>query len=155
MPRFTASATTAAALANASAVFGLDPAAAVNFKITSVVLGVNNAGGAITDFDVTVGLNRATTQGTTSGTATVNRADPASGASTITHVATAYSAQPALAATDAATWSFNSRGGLALNFNEWDIISTVGTANPLVLVQRSGAALPTSHSITWTVGWLE
>lgn len=155
MPRFTAQGTTAAALANGNGIFGLDPAAAANAKITSLVLGVNNAGNTVVDFDITVGLNRATTQGTTSGTATINKADPNSGASVITHVATAYSVQPTLAASDGWEWSFNSRGGLALNFNEWDIISGLGTANPLVLVQRSGAALPALHSVTWTLGWLE
>lgn len=155
MPYFTASGTTAAALANGNAIAALDPAAAVDFHIVGVVLGVNNAGGAITDFDLTVGLNRATARGTSSGTATVNRTDPNSGGSVITAVDNAWSVQPTLAATDGWLWSFNSRGGFAANFNLWDILSAVGTANPLVLVQRSGAALPASHSITWTVEWLE
>jgi hypothetical protein len=150
----TAQATTVGALANGNAVLSVIPAAAANFKITSVVLGVNNAGGAITDFDVSVGLNRATARGTSSGTATVNKADVNSGATAIL-VDNAWSVQPTLAAADGWMWSFNSRGGLALTFNEWDIVSTIGTANPLVFVQRSGAPLPASHSITVTVGWLE
>lgn len=156
MARFTAAVTGSAALANGNAIASVVPAAAANFKITSVVLGFNNSGGAITDFDGTVGLNRATARGTQTATATVNKADPNSGASQITGVdGPTWSAQPTLAATDGWTWPFNSRGGLALNFNEWDIISTVGTANPLVFVQRSGAALPASHSMTLTVGWFE
>jgi hypothetical protein len=147
--------TSAAALANGNAVLSLVPAAAANAKITSIVLGVNNAGGAITDFDLTVGLNRATARGTSSATATMNKADPNSGGTQITAVDTGWSVQPTLAASDGWTWSFNSRGGLALTFNEWDIVSNVGTANPLVFVQRSGAALPASHSITATITWLE
>lgn len=154
MPRMTAQVVTAAALANGNAIAGVVPAAAANCKITSVVLGINNSGGAITDFDVTVGLNRATARGTSTGTATVNKADVNSGATAIL-VDNAWSVQPTLAAADGWTWSFNSRGGLALNFNEWDIVSDIGTAKPLVFVQRSGAALPAAHSITLTVGWLE
>lgn len=155
MPYFTAQVTSATALANGNAIAGLVPAAAVNFKIMGVVLGVNNSGGAITDFDVTVGLNRATARGTSSATATVNRADPNSAPTAITAVDTGWSVQPTLAAADGWTWSFNSRGGLALNFNQWDIVSTVGAANPLVFVQRSGASLPASHAITLTVEWFE
>ena len=155
MPYFTAQATSAAALANGNAILSLVPAAAVNFKIMSVVFGVNNAGGAITDFDVTVGLNRATARGTQSGTATTNRSDPNSNASGLTNVDSGWSVQPTLAASDGWTWSFNSRGGLALNFNQWDIVSNVGTANAMVFVQRSGASLPASHSITATVEWFE
>ncbi len=155
MPYFTAQVTSAAALANGNAIAALDPAAAVNFKVMSVTLGVNNSGGAITDFDCSVGLNRATTRGTSSGTATVNKSDPNSAGTAITGVDNAWSGQPTLAAADGWLWSFNSRGGLALNFNQWEIVSTVGTANPLVFVQRSGAALPASHSITLTVEWFE
>jgi hypothetical protein len=154
MPRMTVQTPSAAALANGNAILSLVPAAAANFKITSIVMGVTNAGGAITDFDITVGLNRATARGTSSANPTVNRADPNSTA-TVILADSAWTIQPTLAASDGWFWSFNSRGGLALNFNEWDIVSTVGTANPLVFVQRSGAALPGAHVITITVGWLE
>jgi len=155
MPYFQSQVTTAAALANGNAVAALVPAAAVNFKIISLVFGVNNSGGAITDFDLSVGLNLATARGTATTTVTGTRSDPNSAGSAITGMDTAWSTQPTLAAADARLWSFNSRGGLALNFNQWDIISTVGTANPLVIVQRSGAGLPASHSITMAVEWLE
>jgi len=144
----------AAALANGNAILSLVPAAAANFKITSVVLGMTNAGGAITDFDVTVGLNRATARGTSTTNPVVNKADVNSGATAIL-ADSAWSIQPTLAASDGWFWSFNSRGGLALNFNEWDIVSDIGTAKPLVFVQRSGASLPAAHVITITVGWLE
>lgn len=155
MPYFTSQVTTATALANGNAVISLVPAAAVNFHIVGIVLGVNNAGGAITDFDLSVGLNRATARGTSSATATVYRSDPNSAGTAITAVDTGWSVQPTLAATDSHIWSFNSRGGLALNFNLWDILSDVSTAKPLVLVQRSGANLPASHSITATIQHFE
>lgn len=155
MPYFTAQVVSATGLATGNAIISLVPAAAANFKITSVVLGFNNVGGTVQDFDCSVGLNRGTARGTSSATATVNRADPNSAASAITAVDTAWSVQPTLAGVDGWTWSFNSRGGLALNFQPWEIVSTVGAANPLVLVQRAGAALPANHSITATVEWFE
>lgn len=155
MPYFTAPVTTPTALGNGLAIASLVPAAAVNFKITSFVWGVNTGGNAIIDFDITIGLNRATTRGTQTGTATVNRSDPNSAGSAITAVDTAWSGQPSLASADGWEWSFNTHGGLALNFTPQDIVSTVGTANPLVFVQRSGASLPPNHSLTLTVGWFE
>lgn len=155
MPYFTAQSITATALANGNAVLSIVPAAAVNFKIVSISLGCNTGATAISDFDISIGLNRATARGTQSATATVNRSDPNSSATQITGVDTAWSVQPTLAASDAYLWSFNTRGGVVQNFNQWDIVSTVGTANPLVFVQRSGANLPTGHAITIAVEWLE
>lgn len=155
MPRFSATVTSAAALANGSAILSIVPAAAVNFKLLGVKLGVVNSVGTLTDADLAVGLNRATARGTSSGTATVAKADPNSAASAITGVDNAWSVQPTLAASDDRTFPFNTRGGYAENFNETDIVSTVGTANPIVLVQRSGGALPASHSIVATVNWFE
>ncbi len=154
MPYFTAQSTTTTALANGSGILSIVPAAAANFHLVGVVLGVSNAGGAITDFDVSVGLNRATVRGAAPAAVTINRSDPNSAAPNIL-VDSSATGLPTLAASDGWLWSFNSRGGLALNFNLWDIVSTVGTANPLVFVQRSGAALPAAHAITITVEWLE
>jgi len=154
MPRFTAQTTTSTALANGNAVASVVPAATANCKITSITLGVNNAGGAITDFDLSVGLNRGTARGGTPVAVTINKADQLS-APPLILIDGSTTGQPTLAAADGWLFSFNSRGGFVANFNEWDIISEQGTAKPLVFVQRSGAALPASHSITLTVGWLE
>ena len=156
MSRNTIQVTSVAALGSATQFLSLVPAAAANFKVTGVVLGVANSGGAITDFDISVGVNRGTARGTATAQAAINKADPNAGTSVILPDIT-WSIAPTFGAatTDGWTWSFNSRGGLALNFNEWDIISTVGTANPLVFINRSGAALPAAHSITATVSWLE
>jgi hypothetical protein len=155
MPKFQVGFSSAAALANGNAVAGFDPAAAVNFKILQLILGVGNSGGAITDFDVVLGVNRATARGTATATSTGSRTDPKSAASGITGVDTAWSVQPTLAAADFLQLPFNSRGGLVLNFNVDDIISDVGTANPICLVQRSGAALPAAHYISVGAEWLE
>jgi hypothetical protein len=85
----------------------------------------------------------------------VQKADPDSGASVITGVDNAWSGQPTLAAADAITIGYNVRGGADTPLGPNDLVSTVGTANAIVLVQRSGAALPANHSITWTVIWEE
>ncbi len=155
MPRFSATVTTPAALANGNAILSIVPAAAANFKLLGVKIGVVNSVGALTDADLAVGLNRATARGTSTGTATVTKSDPNSGASVITGVDNAWSVQPTLAASDDRTFPLNTRGGYAENFNEVDIVSNVGTANALVLVNRSGGALPASHSIVATVSWFE
>jgi hypothetical protein len=159
MARFSASGTTAAALANGGAIAAIVPAASTNFVLRRVVLGVTTAGNTPTDFQVGVGINRATARGTSSGTATVQKFDPNSSASVITAVDNAWSVQPTLAATDVTQFGFNSRGGVDSPFGTVPgadaLLSTIGTANPIVLVQRSGAALPANHSITWTVEWDE
>jgi hypothetical protein len=145
-----------AALANGSIVAQLTPAAAVNFHIISLVLGCNTAGVAISDFDISVGLNYGTARGTVTTTATSFKSDPNNTvASGITGLDVVVSAQPTLAATDAQLWSFNSRGTLTLNFNPWDITSNIGTTAPICFVNRSGAALPASHAVTLTAHWLE
>ena len=155
MPRFTTTVTSAAALANGSAIAALVPAAAANAKITGIKIGVVNAGGAITDFDASVGLNRDTARGVQTATAVLAKADPNSGASVITAVDTAWSTQPTLAAADDRSFQLNSRGTYLENFQEYDIVSNVGTANGLVLVNRSGAALPAGHSFVVTINWFE
>ncbi len=155
MARYHVSGSTPAALANGNAIASVVPAAAIGFRLVRAVFGVLNAGGTPTDFNVGVGINRATARGTSSGTATVQKADPDSGASVITGVDNAWSAQPTLAAADAGQIAFNTRGGADTPFGALDVVSTVGTTNPIVFVQRSGAALPASHSISYWIEWEE
>ena len=68
-----------------------------------------------------------------------------------------WSVQPTLATADAQTFAFNSRGNADIYYGTGtgadDFASTSGAANAIVFVQRSGAALPTNHSIVWTVEW--
>ena len=155
MARYYASGTSSAALANGNAIASIVPAAAVGFRLIRVQLGCTNAGGSVSDFQIGVGINRASARGTSSGTATVQKADPDSAASQVTGVDNAWSVQPTLAAADAVTIGYNVRGGADAPYGPLDLVSTVGTANPIVLVQRSGAALPALHAITWTVEWEE
>lgn len=157
MARHSASGTTAAALANGNAICSIVPGASTNFKLLRACFGISTAGNTPTDFQIAVGLNRATARGTSSGTATINKFDPLSPTTSITAVDNAWSAQPTLAAADAQTFAFNSRGNADLYYGTGtgadDFASTSGAANAIVFVQRSGAALPTNHSIVWTVEW--
>ena len=155
MPRFTASVTSSAALANGQVFAALVPAAAANFKVLSVQAFVVNAVGAITDADLAIGVNRGTARGTQTATTTGERLDPNSAASAITGMDTTWSVQPTLAAADGRLVGLNTRGGYAAVFDETAIVSNVGTANPICFVQRSGGALPASHSIILTVTWFE
>ena len=155
MARYTASGTSAAALANGTAIASVVPAAAANCKVVRIKLGCVNAGGAVTDFQIGVGINRATARGTATGTSTGVKSDPDSGASVITGVDTAWSVQPTLAAADYEVLGFNTRGGSDSPYGPLDLVSTVGLANAIVLVNRSGAALPAGHQITYTVEWEE
>lgn len=155
MPYFSTQGTTATALANGNAVVSFSPAAAVNFHITKIMLSLTNSGGAITDFQALIGLNRATARGTSSATATANRLDPNSAATAINAVDTGWSVQPTLAAADGWQWGLNVRGTVIDNYNLWEILSNVGTANCMTFVQRSGAALPASHAISWYIEWFE
>lgn len=157
MARHSASGVTAAALGNGNAIASIVPAAATNFNLRRVAAAVITDGNTPTDFQVGVGINRATARGTSSATATIAKKDPLKPATGITAVDTGWSVQPTLAATDAETLAFNSRGGVDVpygsNTGQDDFCSTTGTANPIVLVQRSGAALPANHKIAWTVEW--
>lgn len=155
MARYYASGTTTAALANGNAIASIVPAAAAGFKIVRIVLGCSTAGNTPTDFQIAVGVNRATARGTATTTLTGQKSDPDVAATAITGADTVWSVQPTLAAADLLTIGYNVRGGADLPFSETDLMSTVGTANAIVLVQRSGAALPANHSITWTVEWVE
>lgn len=155
MPKFRTPVSSAAALANGNAIASIVPGASANFKLIQLILGVANSGGAITDFEVAVGVNRGSARGTQSTSLTPGKADPNSAAAGITGVDSAWTIQPTLAAQDLDIYSFNSRGGLVLNFAVDDIVSTTGTANPIILVQRSGAPLPASHYITATIVHLE
>ena len=155
MARYTVSGTSAAALANATTFANIVPAAAVGFRVVRITLGCLTSGVTPTDFQIAVGVNRASARGTQTATATGSRVDPDSAASGITGVDTTWSVAPTLAAADANLYAYNVRGGADLPFALNDLVSTVGVANGIALVNRSGAALPASHAITWTVEWEE
>jgi hypothetical protein len=159
MGLYSASGLAVAALANGNAIASIVPAAAVGFALREVKLAIVTAGNTPTDFQAGIGINRATARGTSSGTATTNKFNPNAATSGITAVDNAWSVQPTLAATDAWTDGFNTRGQCDIIFGAGagveDFLSAVGTANPIVIVNRSGAALPANHQFAWTVIWEE
>lgn len=157
MARHSASGTTAAVLADNKPICSIVPGASTNFKLLRAYFGVSTAGTTPSDFQIVVGVNRGTTRGTSTGTATINKFDPLSPTTSITAVDTTWSVDPSLAAADAQRYTANTRGSIDNYYGSGtgadDFASTTGATNPIVFVHRSGAALPASHSIVWTVEW--
>ncbi|NUP34223.1 MAG: hypothetical protein HOU01_21305 [Streptomycetaceae bacterium] len=155
MARYNAQVTSAAALAVDTAFAALVPAAAVACKLRRVTLGISVSSGSITSQQVVVAINRGTARGTATTTVTGQRLDPRSAASAITGLDTVWSVAPTLAAADAFRVAFNSQSGVDL---PWELmeefLSDVGTANPLVFVNRV-TALPANHSLVLAVEYEE
>jgi hypothetical protein len=155
MARYNAQVTSAAALAVDTAFAALVPAAAVACKLRRVTLGISVSSGSITSQQVVVAINRGTARGTATTTVTGQRLDPRSAASNITGMDTVWSTPPTLAAADAFRVAFNSQSGVDL---PWELmeefLSDVGTANPLVFVNRV-TALPANHSLVLAVEYEE
>lgn len=151
MARYSGQVKSAAALAVDTAFAAIVPAAAVAFKLRRVTLGVVAGASTPTSQQLTVGINRGTARGTATATTTLARLDPRSAASGITGMDTTWSAAPTLASTDQFRVSFNSQSGVDL---PWELleefVSDVGTANPIVFVNRDNA-LPASHSYVLSV----
>lgn len=153
MARYSFTTTSAAALAVDTAFASVVPAAAVAFKIRRVIIGSVAGTSAVNDQQVVFGINRATARGTASGSSpfTMTRMDPRSAASAITGVDTTWSVAPTLASTDMIRVSFNLKSGVDLPFEMLEELqSDVGTANPMVFVNRVNA-LPASTSYVLTI----
>lgn len=155
MARYSAFVKSSTALAVDTAFAAIVPAAAVACKIRRVTIGVVAGATTPTSQQLTVAINRGTARGTASTTVSGQRLDPRSAASGITGMDTVWSGAPTLAAADQFRVSFNSQSGVDL---PWELleefVSDVGTANPLVFVNRDNA-LPASHAYTLSVEWDE
>lgn len=155
MARYSAQVKSAAALAVDTAFAAVVPAAAVACKIRRVTLGVVAGASTPTSQQVTVAINRGTARGTATATTTGQKLDPRSAASGITGLDTTWSVAPTLASADLFRVSFNTQSGVDL---PWELleefVSDVGTANPIVFVNRDNA-LPASHSYVLSVEWEE
>jgi hypothetical protein len=131
------------------------PAAAVACRLRRVTLGVVAGAATPTSQQLTLAINRGTARGTASTTVSGQRLDPRTAASGITGMDTAWSVVPTLAAADQFRVSFNSQSGVDLPWEALEeYFSDVGTANPLVFVNRDNA-LPTSHAYTLSLEWEE
>lgn len=155
MARYSAFVKSAAAVAVDTAFAAVVPAAAVACKIRRVTLGVVAGTSTPTSQQLTVAINRGTARGTATTTVVGQKLDPRSATSGITGLDTVWSVAPTLAAADQYRVSFNSQSGVDL---PWELleeyVSDVGTANPIVFVNRDNA-LPASHSYTISVEWEE
>jgi hypothetical protein len=155
MSRYSVQVKSAAALAVDTAFGALVPAAAVAGKLRRVTLGVVAGASVPTSQQVTVGINRGTARGTATTTVSGGKLDPRSAASAMTGFDTVWSVAPTLAAADQFRTSFNSQSGTDL---PWELMeefwTDIGTANPLVFVNRDNA-LPASHSYTLAIEWEE
>jgi len=156
MARYSAQVKSASALAVDTAFAALVPAAAVACKLRRVTLGVVAGATTPTSQQLTIGINRGTARGTATTTVAGQKLDPRSAASGITGLATVWSTPPTFSVSaDQYRVSFNSQSGVDL---PWELleefVSDVGTANPLVFVNRDNA-LPASHSYVLSVEWEE
>lgn len=150
MARYSAQVESAAALAVDTAFASLVPAAAVMFKLRRVTIGCVAGASTPTSQQLVVGINRGTARGTATTTVTMSKLDPRSAASGITGMDTVWSAAPTLAAADQYRIAFNSQSGVDL---PWELLeefaSDIGTANPLVFVNRDNA-LPAAHKLVFS-----
>lgn len=155
MARYSAFVKSSTALAVDTAFAAVVPAAAIACKLRRVTIGVVAGATTPTSQQLTVAINRGTARGTATTTVAGQKLDPRSASSGITGMDTVWSAAPTLASADQYRVSFNSQSGVDL---PWELleefVSDVGTANPLVFVNRDNA-LPTSHAYTLSVEWEE
>lgn len=155
MARYSAFVKSPAGLAVDTAFASLVPAAAVAYKLRRATLGVVAGATTPTSQQLTVAINRGTARGTATTTVTGGKLDPRSAPSGITGLDTAWSVAPTLAAADQYRVSFNSQSGVDL---PWELLeeffSDLGTANPLVFVNRDNA-LPALHAYTLSTEWDE
>lgn len=157
MARYKAAVESAAAIAVDAPFASLVPAAAVAAKIRRVTLGVVAGATVPTSQQIEVGLNRGTARGTATTTVSGGKMDPRSAASGVTGMDTVWSANPTFGAssTDLCKWAFNSQSGVDLPYELMEELWTdVGTANPMVFVNRANA-LPASHKLVLTLEWEE
>ena len=155
MARYSAQAKSATAVAVDTGFAWLQAVAGNGFKLRRVTLGVVAGATVPTSQQVTVGINRVTTAGTTPGGGmTPNKLDPNSAAAGATFKTT-YATPPTTTSDDLFRVSFNSQSGVDLPWELLEeLIVAAGTANGLVFINRDNA-LPTSHSYTLSVEWEE
>ncbi|MFC3454003.1 hypothetical protein [Amycolatopsis speibonae] len=155
MARYSAQAKSSAALAVDTGFAWLQSSANNGFKLRRVTIGVVAGTSTPTSQQLTVGINRVTTAGTTPGGGmTPNKLDPSSAAAGSTFKTT-YATPPTLTADDAFRVSFNSQSGVDL---PWEMLEEFavasGTANGLVFINRDNA-LPSTHSYVISVEFEE
>lgn len=147
MARYSAQVTSSAALAANTGFAWLMASANNGFKLRRCTLGVT-ASGTPTSQQVTVGINRVTTAGTTpTAGMTPGKLDPNTAAAGSV-LNTGYVTPPTNTANDQYVVSFNTQSGVDL---PWELleefICASGTANGIAFINRQNA-LPAGHSLT-------
>lgn len=155
MSRYAAQVKSSAAIAVDTEFAWLMASANNGYKLRRVTLGVVAGATTPTSQQVTVGINRVTTAGTTpTAGMTPAKLDPNSAAAGAVWN-TAYSAAPTKTANDQYRVSFNSQSGVDL---PWELleefICSSGTTNGLTFINRDNA-LPASHAYVLSVEWEE
>ena len=155
MARYAAQVKSSAALAVDTGFGWLMASANNGFKLRRVSIGVVAGASTPTSQQLTFGINRVTSAGTTpTAGMTPAKLDPNSAAAGSVWN-TAYSTAPTLTTNDQYRLSLNSQSSADLPFEllEEFIVSS-GTTNGLVFINRDNA-LPASHSYTLSVEWEE
>lgn len=151
MARFVTPVTSATALAVDTAFASVVPAAAIACRIRRILVGTVAGTSSVADQQLVFGVNRGSARGTASSTLTPGKLDPRSPAAGITGLDVAWSVAPTLAAQDLFRVPFNAKSGVDL---PWELLeelfTDVGTANPLVFVNRNNA-LPASTSYVLSI----
>jgi hypothetical protein len=155
MARYAVQVKSAAALAVDTGFGWLMSSATNGYKLRRVTIGVVAGATTPTSQQVTVGINRVTTAGTTpTAGMTPGKLDPNSAAAGAVWN-TAYSAAPTNTANDQYRVSFNSQSGVDL---PWELLEefavALGTTNGLGFINRDNA-LPASHAFTLSVEFEE
>lgn len=155
MARYAAQAKSTAALAVDTSMAWLMCPAGNGYKLRRVTLGVVNGASVPTSQQVTMGINRVTTAGTTPAAGmTPAKLDPNSAAAGAVWD-TGFATPPTLTANDQFRVSFNTQSGCDL---PWELLEefavSAGTANGLTWINRDNA-LPSGHSYTLSVEWEE
>lgn len=155
MSRFTAQVKSSAALAVDTGFGWLMSSANTGYKLRRMTLGVVAGTSSPTSQQLTVGINRVTTAGTTpTAGMTPVKMDPNSAAAGAVFN-TAYATPPTLGTADMFRASFNSQSGIDLPWEMMEELAVaLGTTNGLVFINRDNA-LPASHSYVMSIEWEE
>ncbi|WP_086853598.1 hypothetical protein [Amycolatopsis kentuckyensis] len=147
MARYAVQAKSSAALAVDTGFAWLMASANNGYKLRRVTLGVVAGASTPTSQQLTVGINRVTTAGTTpSAGMTPVKLDPNSAAAGSVWN-TGYATPPTLGTADMYRAAFNSQSGVDLPWELLEeLIVSAGTSNGLVFINRDNA-LPASHSL--------
>lgn len=157
MARYSFAVESSAALADNTVFANIVPAAAIQFRLRRVTLGVRVSTGATpTSMQVQVQAIRTSARGTQTTNTAGLPLDPNSPTSGITGVDSAWSVAPTLVANPLGRYNFNTLSGVDLPWEGYEeLFSGVGTATGIALRHNSGAALPANHILVGTVEWEE